>query len=155
MLKFSKRLKGDYEYVTTPLGIVIFVGAVVALIMFVQANMLNYAADMRIVEKQIEAVDAAHIVKSCLTGMDGTIQASLLKSKEGSQICSPDLCKCNAKTGARVEYLEGGLVKGGPKKGDYYDFNYDESGKYKHRIFVTITDGERNYLASLKVNVYE
>jgi hypothetical protein len=151
----SRKLKGDYEYVTTPLGIVIFVGAILALVMFVQASMLNYTAEMKILDKQMQAVDAAHIVKNCFAGMDGSIQASLLESKKGSKICSPDFCACSANIGARVEYLEGGLVQGGPKKGDSYNFNYDDAGKYKHRVFVTVTNGEKIYLASLKVNLYD
>jgi hypothetical protein len=151
----SRNMKGDYEYVTTPLGIVIFVGAILALVLFVQASLLNFTAEMKILDKQIQAVDAAHIVKNCFAGTDGIIQSSLLESKKGSKICSPDFCACSANIGVRVEYLEGGLAQGGPKKGDSYDFNYDDNGKYKHRIFVTVTDGERNYLSSLKVNVYD
>jgi hypothetical protein len=151
----SRKLKGDYEYVTTPLGIVIFAGAVMALIMFVQASMLNFTAEMKTLDRQMQAVDAAHIVKSCLAGEDGSIQASLLESRRGDAICSPDFCRCSANIGANVEYLEGGLTQGGPKKGDSYDFNYDKDEEYKHRIFVTVTDDERNYLSSLRVNLYD
>lgn len=148
-------MRGDYEYVTTPLGIVIFMGAILALVMFVQASMLNFTAEMKTLDRQMQAVDAAHIVKSCLTGADGSIQATLLENMKGKSICSPDFCKCSSNIGTKVEYLEGGIVQGGPKKGNSYDFNYDDAGKYKHRIFVTVTDGERNYLSSLKVNLYD
>jgi len=151
----ARRLKGDYDFVTTPLGIVIFVAAVLALMIFVQAALIKYNAEMNIVDKQINSVDAAHIVKNCFMGADGKISASFLESKKGTRICSPDLCKCSANIGARVEYLEGGLVQGGPKKGDSFNFNYDQDGKFKHRVFITVTNGEKDYLANLSVNIYE
>jgi hypothetical protein len=151
MLKNSRKMKGDYEFVTTPLGILIFVAAILGLMLFVWAHAISVSADMKTLSEEIQAVDAAHIVKDCFTGADGRIQASYLESRRGSSICS--FCGCSGDIGARVEYLEGGLVKGGPNKGDSYDFGYDKGGKYKHRIFITVSDGGKEYVSSLMVSV--
>ncbi|MCJ7816837.1 MAG: hypothetical protein MUP55_03180 [Candidatus Aenigmarchaeota archaeon] len=145
--------KADTEFVTTPLGVILFVGIVIAFAMFIQGSMAKFSADLVVSEKQLQVVDATHIVKDCLNDMFGAIPASTLDDLQEKQdsginvVC--DKCKiCSIDAGAKVEYLEG------PNSGKKpYDFNF-RSGGTEHKIFVTISDGSKNYLSRLTVSVY-
>jgi hypothetical protein len=142
----GKRFKGDYEFATTPLGVILFVGMIVALVIFAQTYLLNYSAQLKISQTDLQSVDAAHIIKECFgTNLDGSIPADYLQANKGSNICT--LCKCSGNVGAKIQYLEG------PNKGKSYDFNYAEKGSL-HKIFVTVNEGDYNYVSRLYVNVY-
>lgn len=148
-----KRMKADTEFVTTPLGVILFVGIVIAFVMFIQGSMAKFSADLVVSDKQLQAVDATHIVKDCLNDVFGAIPASTLDDLQEKQnsginvVC--DKCKiCSIDAGAKVEYLEG------PNSGkNPYDFNF-RSGGTEHKIFVTISDGNKNYVSRLTVSVY-
>ena len=139
----SRKLKGDYENLTVMVGMIAFIGALVALMVFVQTYLLNATADMKVSERDMQAVDAAHLVRDCLSYGD-TIPLSVLKANDGGSICG--MCtriSCSAyDVGAKLELLEGKQA-GGPFK-----FGYKE-GDSTHKIFVTVSDGANNYVARL------
>ena len=141
-------MKGDTEFVTTPLGIILFVGVILSLVVFVQASMLNLSAQMKVSAEQIQAVDAAHIAKYCFgKNLDGSIPISYLDSNKGKSLCT--LCSiCSVTAGAKVEILEG------PSKGVTYDFDYSAKGSL-HNIFVVVSTGSSNYVARLSMSVSE
>ena len=145
--------KADTEFVTTPLGVILFVGIVIAFVMFIQGSMAKFSADLMVSEKQLQAVDATHIIKDCLNDLSGAIPASTLDDFQKKQdsgvnvVC--DKCKiCSVDAGAKVEYLEGPKSGGKP-----YNFNFRDGGT-EHSIFVTISDGNKNYVSRLTVRVY-
>ena len=141
----SRRMKGDYEFVTTPLGVILFVGVILALVIFVQAYLLNYSAQLKVSQTDMQAVDAAHLIKNCMgANLDGSMPVSYLDANKGNSTCS--LCKCSGNIGAKIEVLEG------PSKGKTFDFNYAEKGSL-HKIFVTVNEGDYNYVSRLYVNV--
>jgi hypothetical protein len=146
----SRRMKADMEFVTTPLGVILFVAAIVALVFFLQANVLKLSADMKTTQGDLQAVDAAHIVKECLTAGQGRISLETLKSIGSRSLCSSPICKCTGNIGAKIEILEG------PQKGTSegtYDFGYKDSGS-RHKIFVTVGDEKNSYVSRLTVGVY-
>lgn len=149
MLK--RKMKSDTEFVTTPLGVILFVGIVVAFVMFVQASMAKFSGDLAVSEKQIQVVDLAHLVKNCLCQGGESIPANFLESLASKKENLGEKCKIKSVNfGARIEYLEG------PSKGTKYDFNYDEKkAGSAHKIFMTIIDGDKNYVSRLAVRLYE
>jgi hypothetical protein len=142
----SRRMKGDYAFLTDFVGIILFASAVVALILFVQASLAKFSADMKVSEIQLQAVDAAHLIKDCLTVNGDSIPSSLK---------NVDFCKdckiCSANIGVKIDYLEG-LNKGKT----LYESNYTEGAEYGmgHSIFVTVADGANSYVSRLSVRVY-
>ena len=136
-------MKGDYEYITDFVGVAVFAGTVLALIIFLQVSFVKFNADMKVSVDSLQAVDAAHIIKECFSKGEDSIQASTVKN---IQLCTD--CKiCSFDAGAKLEYLEG------PNKGTkIYDYNYAENGNV-HKIFVTVTDGTNNYVSRLSVSV--
>ena len=137
----SRKLKGDYENITVMVGMIAFVGALVALMVFVQTSLLKSTADMKVSERDMQVVDAAHLVKDCFSVGD-TIPLSALKP---GSICGPTCPRISCETydiGAKIELLEG-KQNGGP-----FDFGYNEKGS-THKIFVTVSDGTNNYVARL------
>jgi hypothetical protein len=154
----SRKFKGDYEFVTTPLGVILFIGIVIALVVFVQASLAKFSADLIVSEKQIQTVDAAHIVEQCLTKGWDSIDVSYLDELDARKAANAYidsigtdnyicwLCGCSAKIGAKVELLEGSKKP--------YDFYYEGRSGSKHRIFVNVRDGDKDYVASLNVVIY-
>jgi len=142
----NKKLKGDYEFVTTPLGVILFVGVILALVIFLQTSMLKLSADMKVSLTDIQAVDAAHLIKECFgTNMDGSIPVSYLESKNGGSLHT--LCNMSSvDSGARIDILEGTTKT--------YNFGYNEKAS-SHKIFVTVNDGDKNYVARLRVSISE
>jgi hypothetical protein len=144
MLRRSRKMKGDYAFLTDFVGVILFASAVVALILFVQVSLAKFSADMKVSEIQLQAVDAAHLIKDCLAVNGDSIPSSLK---------SADFCKdckiCSANIGVKIDYLEG------PNKGKtLFKSNYDEIGS-GHAIFVTVADGTNSYVSRLNVMVYK
>jgi len=142
----SRRMKGDYENLTVMVGMIAFVAALVALMVFVQTYLVKSSADMKVSERDMLAVDAAHLVKDCFSVGD-TIPLSALKAGSGSicSICPKISCEVYD-IGAKIELLEG-KQNGGP-----FDFGYDDKGS-THKIFVTVSNGTNNYVARLYVSL--
>ena len=141
--KNSRKMKGGYAPLTDFVGAILFAGAVVALILFVQSAMLKFSVDMNVAEGSMRAVDAAHIMEDCFSGGGGSISASLVGKK---RICE-DCGICGVSAGARLEYLEG------PEKGTaVYDKNYAENAA-THKIFVTVSKDGKDYVSRLSVSV--
>lgn len=144
----SRKMKADMEFVTTPLGVILSVAAVVALVIFLQTSVLKFSADMKTFQGDMQAVDAAHLIKECLTAGQGRITQETLKSIGARSLCS--VCKCAGNIGAKIEILEG------PQKGTpegTYNFGYKDSGS-GHKIYVTVGDEKNSYVSRLTVGVY-
>ncbi len=142
----SKR-KADTEFLHVPIGVVLAVGVLIALVVFVQASVLKFSADLKTTEKDLQVVDAAHIIKSCFTDISGSIPSGFLENTDNQKKDMCTLCGiCGATTGAKVEYLEG------PDKGKSYYFSYDEKGTL-HKIFVTVSSGDKNYVSRLTTSI--
>ena len=155
-------LKGDYDYITVPLGVVITVGLIVAIVLVVQAVLLSRAVDLQNTEKSVQAVDASKIVYNCLEEKGGDMISgdTLVHLGVSDNMCS--LCRiCSMRVGASIEYLEG------PKKGASYDIDYippviapgainpgTVPAASSHTIFVNVNDSGNVYVSKMTVFIY-
>jgi len=145
MLGNTRNVKGSYTSITVQVGMIAFVAALLALIAFTQAYLLKFSSDMKVLESDIQVVDAAHLVKECFEREGDSISISFLKDNKDKNVCAISECSkisCRFGIGAKVEVLEG-------PKGSY---NFQYSTGSAHRIFVTVTDGQKNYVSMLTVS---
>lgn len=136
-------MKGDYENMTVMVGMIAFTAAIIALIGFAQTSLIKFSADMKVSERDIQAIDAAHMVKDCLSQGDSIPLASL--KKFSGSVCSCQKMSCYYDIGAEVTLLEGSK--------ETVNFGYNEKDASTHKIFVTVSDGQKNHVARLYVSL--
>jgi hypothetical protein len=146
-------LKGDIAIPLETVGMLFFIGAVVSFVIFIQANNVAYSADLSVPQQQIKAVDAAYLVKQCLSEVSDSLSERMLQRYDGKGLCDiPECMLCSPQAGAKVEYLEG------PKNGRSFDFGYTSllsiKKRYEHSIFVNVDDGTSIRMAKLSVVIY-
>jgi hypothetical protein len=142
-----KKRKGDTEFLHVPIGVALAIGILIALVVFVQASVLKFSGDLKVVEKDLQAIDAAHIIKDCFSDMSGSIPSSFLENKDNQKKGLCLLCGiCGVTVGAKIEYLEG------PDKWKPYYFGYDGTGS-THKIFVSVSVGDKTYVSRLTASV--
>jgi hypothetical protein len=146
MLGNPGKMKGSYTSITVQIGMIAFVGALLALIGFVQTSLVSFSSEMKVLENDIQVVDATHLVKECFENGGDSVPISFLKDNKDNRVCSISACNkisCSFGIGAKVEVLEG-------PKGNY-NFQYSNKDS-AHRIFVTVTDDQKNYVSLLTVS---
>jgi len=143
-------LKGDIEIVTVPLSAVLFVGVILGIIGFVGAYLLHFTATLEESEKDLDAIDASHIIERCLTGGNQYISVNFLNAMENKNICEIKECMLCGKIGFRIEDMQGDF-----NGKNTWNFYYDGDGKHTHEIFVNIGDGKDVHVGKLYVEVKE
>lgn len=134
-------MKGDYEIVTTPLSVLIFISVVVSLGVFVGTYLINYQGVLHESSKNLHTVDIAHLVKECFEKGKSYIDSKFLTTVRGKSICELcDICGMNA--GVKIEDLETQKT---------WEFEYTGSKKYSHKIFVDILEGNEIHLGRIYV----
>jgi len=66
----SKKFKATG--ITEAMGVLIFVSVILAIYGYISVNFLKISVEMETAQQQLEAMDIAHMIKSCL-GKDGII----------------------------------------------------------------------------------
>ena len=154
--RISTMMKGSEEIPYTTFVSIAFVLFLLALIAVIFTTLMNFGADISTSEKNMQAIDAAHVVRNCLTKGGDSIPSSFFASiKKSSNLCF--LCDmCSTRIGASIEYMEG-PYKGTPYNIDYIPPELDPGlpgAKSSHYIYSSIDDGGKVYMSKITVFVY-
>jgi len=140
LIKMAK--KGDYEIFTTPLSALLFVGAVISLGLLIATSFINYKGTLVNAVEDLNAIDAAHLIKDCFAEDKGHISADFLNSVSRKNVC--DVCGlCSVSVSVKVEDIEN-------KKEWVFG---DASTSYQHHIFINIGYPNEVHVGKLYVSI--
>jgi len=150
-----KKMKGDYEIVNFVIGGIIFTVAIAIFFSFVLAEVLNLEAKMASTENDLQAVDAAHLVKKCLQKGQDTISAELLKESNGGDLGKVCPEAGSIKAEVSIETFED------PENSKYTLKSVGLLDKAnplikvsEHKIFVNVKKAGKNYVSRFQLSLY-
>ncbi|MCK5022916.1 MAG: hypothetical protein KAS04_01955 [Candidatus Aenigmarchaeota archaeon] len=126
-------MKGDIEYLNITFALLIFMGTVVLMVLMTIAGALDFGGGVKTDMTKITAIEASHMVESCLIGIQGkdsySIPMKILDDYNGKKINDDNFCGIKyPEINAEIEEVETG------KKWTFGD----SVDKPSHQIWITI-----------------
>lgn len=124
----------EFNLMSVVVGVIIVAIMASTSVAFIQTNIVETETNLKTSAKDIDIINAAHIIKQCLEAEEG-ISKSLLDSKEGEGICeicgneAGGSCKTESGIGFKVKDLESAKE---------WNFGYAGDKKHKTELFVNI-----------------